>query len=146
MSKEADESYFEEFFAFINDIMEGKYPHEELFKKYNVDEVLDIISHSTTTMFLTLARMDIEMDFIANLLNLINFVRTGNNEYKNLQAGINMYNKMTNLIIRELYTNVKGIAGMGIDEDKTKVFNSLVKDIEEIINSREDFREDTTNK
>jgi len=145
MSKEADESYFEEFFTFINDIMEKKYPYEELFKKYKIDEVLDIISHSTTTLFLTLARMDTEMEYVSNLLNLINFIRTGNNEYKNLQSGINMYNKMTNLIVRELYFNMKGIAGMGINEDKNKVFNDLVKDIEEIINSREDFHAETTN-
>lgn len=145
MSKEADESYFEEFFSFINDLMEGKYPYAELFKKYKSEEILDIISHSTTTLFLTFARMDSEMSFVSNLLNLIHYIRTGKEEYKNLNAGINMYNKMTNLFIRELYTQISMISKMGYDEEQMKVFKELVRDIEEIINERGDFNASTTN-
>lgn len=145
MSKEADESYFEEFFSYINDLMEGKYPYAELFKKYKSEEILDIISHSTTTLFLTFARMDSEMSFVSNLLDLIHYIRSGIKEYKNLDAGVNMYNKMTNLFIRELYTQIKMISKMGYDEEKMKVFKELVKDIEEIINERGDFNASTTN-
>lgn len=146
MSKEADESYFEEFFDFVNDLMEGKYPYEELFKKYTYVEILDIISHSSTTVFLTLARMDTEMDFVAKLLHLIKYIRSGNEEYKNMDAGINMYNKMTNLLVRELYTQIKLISEMGYDEELMKTFKDLARDIEEIINEREDFNASTTNK
>jgi len=144
MSKEADESYFEEFFKFVTDIMEGKYPYDELFKKYKVDEILEIISHSVSTSFLTLARMDTEMNFVSNLLNLINFIRTGNNEYKNLEAMINIYNKMTNLFVREIYKNVKDISKMGVDEEIGETFKSLLNDIKEIISNRDDFRADST--
>lgn len=145
MSQDADESYFVEFFAYINDIMDGKYPYEELFKKYKIDEVLDIISHSTTTLFLTFARMDTEMEFIANLLNLIRFIRSGDNDYKNLDVGINLYNKMTQLFISELHAQIKHIAEMGYDEEKTKSFKELVKDIEDIMNKRGDFNASSSN-
>lgn len=146
MSKEADENYFEEFFSFLNEIMDGKRSYDDLFKTYKLNEVIDIIIHSTSTTFLTLARMDVEMDFVSNLLHLIWFIRTGDNEYKNLDAGINMYNKMTNLFIRELYRNVKEISNMGLDEDQIKTFKEFLKDMNEIINKRDDFREDTTSK
>jgi len=144
MSKDTDESYFEEFFTYINDTMDGKYPYDELFKKYKTDEVLDVISHSTSTIFLTLARMDTEMDFIANLLNLIHYIRSGDNKYKALDTSIELYNKMTKMIIVELYTQIKSISEIGYDEEKTKSFKELVSDIGDIINSRDDFRENIT--
>jgi len=144
MSKEIDESYFETFFKFVGDIMEEKYPYDELFKKYKLEEVLEIISHSVSTTFLTLARMDTEMNFVSNLINLINFIRTGNNEYKNLESIVNMYNKMTNSFIREIYKNVDEVSKMGIDEEQQNMFSSLLKDIKEIVDSREDFREGST--
>jgi len=116
MSKDTDESYFEEFFTYINDTMDGKHPYDELFKKYKTDEVLDVISHSTSTIFLTLARMDTEMDFVANLLNLIHYIRSGDNKYKALDTSIELYNKMTKMIIVELYTQIKSISEIGYDE------------------------------
>jgi len=127
MSKDTDESYFEEFFTYINDTMDGKHPYDELFKKYKTDEVLDVISHSTSTIFLTLARMDTEM-----------------NKYKALDTSIELYNKMTKMIIVELYTQIKSISEIGYDEEKTKSFKELVSDIGDIINSRDDFRENIT--
>lgn len=144
MSKEVDEEYFETFFKFVGDIMEEKYPFKKLFEKYTVEEVLEIISHSVSTTFLTLARMDNEMNFVSNLLNLINFIRTGNTEYRNLDAMVNMYNKMTNLFIREIYKNVSEVSKMGVNEDTQNMFKELLKDIKEIIGSRSDFRENST--
>ncbi len=145
MSEEADERYFKDFFKFVGDVMDGKYPYDEIFNKYKVEEILDIISHSVSTTFLTLARMDTEMNFVTNLMNLINFVRTGDNDYQNLNVLVNMYNKMTRLTVSEIYKNVKEISKMGVDEEQQNTFKSLMNDIKEIMNERSDFRATTSN-
>ena len=144
MAEDTNEAFFNDFFKYINEIIAGKYEYETLFKKYNMKEIIDILNHSFTTIFLTFSRMDVEMEMIASLMNMVYFIRTGDQEYKNLEAGINIYNKMTNLFIREIKKNVKEMSDLGLTEEQTEIFQEFLNDINEVIDKRGDFHENPT--
>jgi len=143
--KVADEEYYSEFFSFLNEILEDKRPYDDLFKEYTLDEVIDIFQHSISTVFLTLARMDIEMDLVVNLINTMAFIRTGDKKIDNLDIAINKYNSMSRSIIELLYEEVTTISELGLSKEQTVVFKGFVSDISEILKQREDLEsEDTT--
>jgi len=90
--------------------------------------------------------MDVEMDFMSNLLNLIWVVRNGTKTYADLNEMIEKYNTLTKTVVVELYNNLNQIGKMGLEEKSSKMLKDLIGDIKEIITKRGDFTEDFTDK